>query len=569
MWSELALVSDREISRVQSKVNSQRVKNVIRRVNTGVDTELLRSYGRTMFTLPDTFNPHKTVSALYQARLESVQVNAGSKIKWATAEALAYGSLLCDGFNIRLSGQDVERGTFNQRHAVLYDQQRYAGVDEIYYKPWTALQNQKWHRDDVFRDLSGREDGIDDEDAADEDGSVDVFTSMVQRANSSYQHFPSVSEMKAAVEVQQEKASQKVQEIQNESLNRGRLLEDSRKALQWKGPADGSMPLGVMEVCNSPLSEEAVLGFEHGYSLYSPKMMAIWEAQFGDFSNCAQPTIDLFIASGEDRWVRSSGVVLLLPHGYDGQGPDHSTARIERFLQLCNEDDQPDPFPSDTGSESYKLANVNMHILYPSTPAQYFHVLRRQMLLPVRKPLIVFTPKYLLHHSGCVSSLEDMGPKTAFSTVLDDPLFETKHDTASRVVLCSGKLYYHLLHKRRAADLDKCVALIRIEQLCPFPFETLFKILSSYLSYGGIDLVWAQEEPKNMGSFNFVEPRLSWVLHQLTGAQLSKIRNATNRSIQYVGRPPAASPSTGSFEYHKEEMLKLTAAALGVKETLP
>jgi 2-oxoglutarate dehydrogenase E1 component len=291
------------------------------------------------------------------------------------------------------------------------------------------------------------------------------------------------------------------------------------------------------EVIDSPLSEASVLGFEYGYSLAEPDALVIWEAQFGDFGNGAQVIIDQFIASGESKWLRLSGLVLLLPHGYDGQGPEHSSARPERYLQLCAED--------------------NLQIVNCTTPANYFHVLRRQIHRNFRKPLIVFSPKSLLRHKLMGSDLADFGPGTSFARVLPevDPLASDAE--VRRLVLCSGKVYYDLLEERRRRGIDD-VALVRVEQLYPWPRQHL---LEQIARYDRAELVWCQEEPANMGAWSFALPRLANVLEEL------------RRSIPlpvYAGRPAAASPATGLCRQHAREQADLVEAALtGRLESLP
>lgn len=277
-------------------------------------------------------------------------------------------------------------------------------------------------------------------------------------------------------------------------------------------------------VYNSSLSEAGVLGFDYGYSLDEPHMLILWEAQFGDFSNGAQVIIDQFIVSGESKWGRSSGLVMLLPHGYEGQGPEHSSARLERFLQLCAED--------------------NIQVVYPSTPAQYFHLLRRQVHRDFRKPLIVMTPKSLLRHKVCVSTVDELA-RDHFFEVLDDSTIEHP-ESVQRVVLCSGKVYYDLLAKRDEAGKLPDLALIRLEQFYPWPAELLEGVLSRYTH--AREWVWAQEESQNMGGWTFVAPRL---------------RELTGHDFDYVGRDASASPATGSHHVHEREQDELVDAAIG------
>jgi 2-oxoglutarate dehydrogenase E1 component len=389
-----------------------------RRGITGVKIERLKEVGEKLVSVPQGFRVHKTIQRFLDARKKAIE--SGRGIDWATAEALAFGSLIAEGHAVRLSGQDSERGTFSQRHSVLYDQE-----GEERYIPLNAL-----------------------------------------------------------------------------AQNGARF-----------------------EVVNSMLSEEAVLGFEYGYSLAEPNALTLWEAQFGDFTNGAQVVIDQFISSGEKKWLRMSGLVLLLPHGYEGQGPEHSSARLERFLQLCAED--------------------NMQVCNITTPANYFHALRRQLKREFRKPLVIMTPKSLLRHKRAVSSIEHMGPEASFHRLLWDDaeyLFDERTKLAPdekirRVVLCSGKVYYDLHEEREKRGIDD-VYLLRVEQLYPFPAKALITELSRFKS---ADVVWCQEEPKNMGAWNFVEPYLEWVLGSI---------DAKTRRPRYVGRAASAATATGLMSKH-------------------
>jgi 2-oxoglutarate dehydrogenase E1 component len=393
-----------------------------RRGVTGVPVERLRDIGRKLVTLPANFTIHKTVQRFLDARQKAV--DSGRGIDWATAEALAFGSLIADGHGVRLSGQDSERGTFSQRHSVLFDQK-----SEERYIPLNALAS-----------------------------------------------------------------------------------DDAR-----------------FEVVNSMLSEEAVLGFEYGYSLAEPSALTLWEAQFGDFVNGAQVVIDQFISSGERKWLRMSGLVMLLPHGYEGQGPEHSSARLERFLQLCAED--------------------NMQVANITTPANYFHALRRQLHREFRKPLILMTPKSLLRHKRAVSTLDEMGSDTSFHRLLWDDAEYLKTGKIKlvadakirRVILCSGKVYYDLYEEREKRGVDD-VYLLRVEQLYPFPAKALTTELSRFKQ---ADVVWCQEEPKNMGGWNFVEPYLEWVLGSIA---------AEKRRPRYIGRAAAAATATGLMSKHLAQL---------------
>ena len=294
---------------------------------------------------------------------------------------------------------------------------------------------------------------------------------------------------------------------------------------------------GHYEVINSLLSEEAVLGFEYGYSLAEPKALAMWEAQFGDFANGAQVLFDQFISSGERKWLRMSGLVCLLPHGYEGQGPEHSSARLERFLQLCAED--------------------NMQVVYRTTPANYFHVLRRQLHREFRKPLILMTPKSLLRHKRAVSRLDELGAGTTFHRILyddaqmlpDEKIKLVADDKIRRVVLCSGKVYYDLYEEREKRGIDD-IYLMRLEQLYPVPMKALVHELGRFKN---AEMVWCQEEPRNMGSWHFIEPYLEWVLNQI---------HAPNKRPRYAGRAASAATATGLMSKHLAQLKALLDEAL-------
>ena len=393
-----------------------------RRGATAVALDRLRFIGERITAEPQAFEIHKTILRFLENRRKAIA--SGEWIDWATAEALAFGSLLDEGYPVRLSGQDSERGTFSQRHSVLIDQQT-----EARFIPLNHI-----------RDGQAR-----------------------------------------------------------------------------------------YEVINSMLSEEAVLGFEYGYSLAEPNALVMWEAQFGDFANGAQVVFDQFISSGERKWLRMSGLVCLLPHGYEGQGPEHSSARLERYLQLCAED--------------------NVQIVNCTTPANFFHVLRRQLKREFRKPLIAMTPKSMLRNKRAVSSLDAFGPGSSFHRLLWDhaethkgeKIKLAKDDRIRRVVLCSGKVYYDLYEEREKRGVDD-VYLLRVEQLYPFPLKALVKEL---LRFKKAEVVWCQEEPKNMGAWFFVEPYLEWVLAQVGG--LSK-------RPRYAGRPAAAATATGLMSKHLAQL---------------
>ena len=289
------------------------------------------------------------------------------------------------------------------------------------------------------------------------------------------------------------------------------------------------MQLVHFEVHDSNLSEFGVMGFEYGYSLANPNHLVLWEGQFGDFVNGAQIIIDQFITSGERKWLRMSGLVLLLPHGFEGQGPEHSSARLERFLQQCAQD--------------------NMQVANCTTPANYFHILRRQLRRNFRKPLVLMAPKSLLRHKRCVSTLEEMGPGSSFHRVLwDDAEYRpgttvklVPDDKIRRVIMCSGKVYYDLLEERERRGIDD-VYLLRIEQFYPVPTHSMINELQRFKK---ADMVWCQEEPKNMGAWFFMEPNIEWVLTRI---------KAKNTRARYAGRPAAASPATGMMRVHQEEV---------------
>jgi 2-oxoglutarate dehydrogenase E1 component len=280
------------------------------------------------------------------------------------------------------------------------------------------------------------------------------------------------------------------------------------------------------------LSEASVLGFEYGYSITDPNSLVVWEGQFGDFANGAQVIIDQFISSGESKWLRMSGLVMLLPHGYEGQGPEHSSARLERYLQNCGED--------------------NWQVVNCTTPANYFHVLRRQLRRNFRKPLVVMTPKSLLRHKMCVSALKEMGPGTTFHRVIPETEKLAADAKIRRVVLCSGKLYYDLLAARAERSLND-VAIVRLEQLYPFPIRTL---TAELVRYPNADVVWCQEEPWNMGAWSFVDRRIEDLLRQL---------DVKADRPGYAGRAESASTATGQFSRHTREQAALVDEALTIQ----
>ncbi|KAF4149589.1 2-oxoglutarate dehydrogenase C-terminal [Phytophthora infestans] len=430
--------------------------------STGVEQKFLEQVGSQLFRIPQGFSAHRKVEAIMNNRLRAVET--GARVDWATAEMLAFGSLLVEGVAVRLSGQDCERGTFNQRHAVLYDQ---------------------------YAALSGR--------------------------NSAYTPLNNLD------------------------------VEGVRSTLQMTGLE--SARRGRFDVVNSPLSEEGVLGFEYGYSLQTPMGLTIWEAQFGDFANGAQTMIDTFITTGEQKWQRQSGIVLNLPHGFEGQGPEHSSARIERFLQLVNEDS--DEFTQEQDVNA-AITRTNVQVVIPSTPAQYFHALRRQVSSSYRKPLIMFTPKSLLHHRPCNSDLADLSLGTSFQRVLpphpDDQVTMVNDGEIRKLVLCCGKIYFPVRVGMRSRGI-RDIATARIEQLAPFPFHEVADYIALYPK---AEIVWVQEEPKNMGAYSHVLPRLLTVLKHL----------GDPRKFSYIGRPPSASPATGQYEVHLQEMKAIIDEAL-------
>ncbi|XP_020515663.2 2-oxoadipate dehydrogenase complex component E1 [Labrus bergylta] len=386
--------------------------------DTGVPVPLLQFVGAKSVDIPEEIQMHSHLGKTHvQSRLQKLE--DGTKLDWSTAEALAFGSLLSQGFNIRISGQDVGRGTFSQRHAMV----------------------------------------------------------VCQETNDMYIPLNNISPQQT----------------------------------------------GFLEVCNSPLSEEAVLGFEYGMSIAQPKLLPIWEAQFGDFFNGAQIIFDTFISGGEAKWLLQCGMVILLPHGYDGAGPEHSSCRMERFLQMC-----------DSKVEGVDSDSVNMAVVNPTTPAQYFHLLRRQMIRNFRKPLIVAGPKMLLRFSGAVSSLTELAPGTSFRPVIGDSSVSAQ--SVQKVVLCSGKHYYALLKQREASAANQNTALLRVEELCPFPLEALQQELTKYTN--AKEFVWSQEEPENMGPWSFVAPRFE--------KQLAC-------KLRLVSRPALPAPAVGIGTLHQQQ----------------
>ncbi|WP_270727711.1 2-oxoglutarate dehydrogenase E1 component [Shimia sp. Alg240-R146] len=402
------------------------------RGQTSIKPETLAEIGTALSTVPEGFPVHKTIGRLLGTRGKMFETGTG--FDWATAEAMAFGSLMAEGYPVRLSGQDATRGTFSQRHSGIINQD----TEERYY----PLNN-------------------------------------IRKGQSQY------------------------------------------------------------EVIDSALSEYAVLGFEYGYSLAEPNALTLWEAQFGDFANGAQIMFDQFISSGESKWLRMSGLTVLLPHGFEGQGPEHSSARLERFLQMC-------------GGDNWIVANC-------TTPANYFHILRRQLHRTFRKPLILMTPKSLLRHKLAISEAEGFVDGSSFHRVLWDDAEKGHSDTklkkdkdVKRVVMCSGKVYYDLLEERDARGIDD-IYLMRIEQYYPFPAHSLIKELERFKN---AEMVWCQEEPKNQGAWSFIEPNIEWAL--------TRIKAKHTRPV-YAGRAASASPATGLASQHKAQQAALVNAALSME----
>jgi 2-oxoglutarate dehydrogenase E1 component len=408
-WSGLIAVGSEDVERLHE---------------TAVPLDTLREVGAALGRVPEGFGVNPKIARQLEARKQAIE--GGEGIDWATGEALAFGTLLLEGHRVRLSGEDVQRGTFSQRHAVLVDQRTQA--------EYVPLNN----------------------------------------------------------------------------------IRDGQKRF---------------EAFNSLLSEFGVLGFEYGYSLADPHTLTLWEAQFGDFANGAQVIIDQFIASGETKWLRMSGLVMLLPHGHEGQGPEHSSARLERYLQLC--------------------AERNMRVCNFTTPANYFHALRRQLKANYRKPLVLMTPKSLLRHKLAVSDLSDFGPGSAFRYVIPETDAIASEEQVRRVVLCSGKVYYDLLQTRRDQGVTD-VAIVRMEQLHPFPKGGLSRALAPY---SNAEIVWCQEEPENMGAWHFMDRRIEAVLGEL-GLRATR--------PTFAGREDAASPATGLARVHAQQQERLVREALGL-----
>jgi len=414
------------------------------RVETGATKEALQEVSKAIGRWPEGFTPHPKLVKTLQERAKCVSED--SPIDWGTAEALAFGTLLCEGTLVRLSGQDVRRGTFSHRHAALRD----VNSSQLY----IPLNN--------IREMGK----------------------------------PGTPE------------------------DVGSIIAD--------GPQKGLRRQAKLCIYDSPLSEFAVMGFEYGFSLASPNMLVLWEGQFGDFSNGAQTIIDQYLASAEIKWQRWSGLVLLLPHGYEGQGPEHSSCRIERFLMLC--------------------ADNNIQVCNCTTPAQYFHLLRRQLKRGFRKPLVIATPKSLLRAGFAASRPSELlEGSTGFQEVIDDPIFPTKNEKkrVKRILMCSGKVYYDLVTRRTETGRDD-LAIVRVEQLYPFHAEMIEKIIATYPQEA--EVVWVQEEPQNAGGWNHM---------------LVQFRENFGRDLPYIGRRPSATPATGSPRRHKEELDEFLTDAVG------
>lgn len=422
--------------------------------NTGVKPEILKNVGKAITSLPETFKPHRAVKRIYDQRAQMIETEEG--VDWAVGEALAFATLLVEGNHVRLSGQDVERGTFSHRHSVLHDQEtgeRYCPLDHV-------IMNQ---------------------------------------------------------------------------------------------------PEEMFTVSNSSLSEFGVLGFELGYSMENPNSLVLWEAQFGDFANGAQVIFDQFISCGESKWLRQSGLVVLLPHGYDGQGPEHSSARLERYLQMS--DDNPFVIPEMDPTLRTQIQQCNWQIVNVTTPANYFHVLRRQINRDFRKPLIVMSPKNLLRHKDCKSNLSEFDDMqghpgfdkqgTRFKRLIKDQNDHSDlEEGIKRLILCSGKIYYELDEERQRLQ-RKDVAICRVEQLCPFPYDLVQRELKRYPN---AEIVWCQEEPMNMGAYSYITPRLT--------TAMTALGRGKYEDIKYVGRAPSAATATGFSQVHVKEQREVVETAL-------
>jgi 2-oxoglutarate dehydrogenase E1 component len=475
----------------KSKAQLARIKE------TGVDRDTFRSIGERVTTIPTAsedggeFKPHPLVARIYKQR--NASITSGENIDWATAEMMAFATLLTEGNMVRLTGQDVERGTFSHRHAVIHNQ---------------------------------------------------TFT------NDRMKEYIPLNDLRE---------------------------ENSPHACLLQSDDQGSISENLQApftVRNSILSEFAVLGFELGYSLENPNSLVLWEAQFGDFANGAQIMIDNFIMPGESKWIRQSGLVMLLPHGYDGQGAEHSSCRIERFLQLIDESE--DDFQEFGHGSSEKESDLNFEqviqqrnaqVVNCTTPAQYFHVLRRQVHREFRKPLIVVAPKNMLRHKQVMSTIEDFESGTRFRRVIgDETLSEEEVAKVTKVVFCSGKVYYDLLEERERLRKEQAegegsdndgfqnVALIRVEQVAPFPFDSIKRELCKF-DPSTTRLVWCQEEPRNQGCYSFMHPRLRSLEKHCQESIFSNGGVKESREVEYVGRRACASSATGlGVRAHQAEL---------------
>jgi len=398
--------------------------------------------------LPSILEPHRVVGTLYKQRARML---ADDAIDWALAEQLAWASCLVSGVHVRLSGQDVERGTFSHRHAVVHDQKRFG---------------------------------------------------------------------------------------------------ERFVPLQHLSPTQASF-----EICNSSLSEYACLGFELGCSLERQPALVMWEAQFGDFANTAQCIIDQFVCAAESKWNLPSSLVMLLPHGLEGAGPEHSSARLERYLQLCDDDER------EIVARDAQIRSANWQVVNVTTPANFFHVLRRQVVRPFRKPLVVMAPKQLLRHKRIRSPLRDFLPETRFQRVLVDPPVGTNPRDATRLLLCSGRIWIDLITAREAmGEAGNSIALLRLEQIAPFPYDL---VSSALAEYPNAEIIWVQEEPLNCGAWAYVRPRLELVTNQEQHQNSVTASTPSHRAVRYVGRKPSAAPATGLRELHMLELDDLLKNALG------
>ena len=425
---------------------------------TGVEIDVLKHVGNVVSTVPEGFTLHRQMKKIFQGREKTV--NEGEGIDWGTAEAMAYGTLLLEGNHVRITGQDVQRGTFSHRHAVVKDQKS----EEEY----TPLNN-------IAKHLS---------------------------------------------------PSAPMHELS---------LPDTQAQFTAR---------------NSILSEFGVLGFELGYSLENPNSLIMWEAQFGDFANGAQIMIDQFISAGEDKWLRQSGLTMLLPHGYDGMGAEHSSCRMERFLQQVDED--PHHIPPMHAEERMQIQRHNWQVVNCTTPANYFHCLRRQVHRDFRKPLIVIAPKNLLRNRNCTSTLEDMGPGTIFHRVIqeDDEQVVSNAGDVKTLVFCTGQIYYELLAERTTKE-RKDVAIVRLEQIAPFAFD---RVAEAAAQFPNAEVVWAQQEPKNMGAYSYTMPRIMTATRELNGDE---------KRARFVGRAVSAAPATGMGQAHVKEYNDIIEGVFG------